>query len=104
MGQSKLLDTQFRPKKEAFPVITKIINAVNDQTPAERPYGNILVYDVVKSMAEENGFNAFRTAEERELAAALRSLSCGPRAAHYAWRLYRRYRQSGDIALDAISY
>ena len=99
-----ILEAEARPHIAEFPVVTKILNAIKAQPLKDSALGEMAANYIVKSMAEENGFTAFHTPEERELAAALRQMTCGPRAAYYAWRLYRRYRESGDISADAISY
>jgi len=59
---------------------------------------------IVTSMAEENGFNPLKTDEERAVAGALEHIFCGPRAAHYGWRLYALYRESGQLDPTNISY
>jgi len=104
-----MLDTDTSPAVRhpaviGFPVVTKIVEAITAQPQRDRVGVNVCAEYVVKSMAEENGFAAFQTPEERELASTLRELAVGPRAAYYGWRLYRRYRQGGDITLDAVSY
>ena len=87
-----------------FPVVNQICAAIDDQAVRDYAPTDITAKIIVSSLAEENGFFDLWSPEERAVSAALRRLSCGPRAAHYGWRLYRRYRQSGDIAADAVSY
>ena len=104
-----MIDAETRPtlNKPAmikFPVVTKIVEAIRAQPLRDRAMGEVAAAYIVKSMAEENGFPAFQTPEERAVSSALQQLSCGPRSAHYGWRLYRRYRQGGDIAVDAVRY
>ena len=104
-----MIDAETRPtlNKPAmikFPVVTKIVEAIRAQPLRDRAMGEVAAAYIVKSMAEENGFPAFRTPEERELASKLRDIAVGPRAAYYGWRLYRRYRQSGELTPLAISY
>ena len=59
---------------------------------------------IVKSLAEENGFNGYRASEEFAVSEAMKNLNVGPRTAHYGWRLYKRYRSTGDWDVAAISY
>ena len=104
-----LIDAETKPPLNKlamikFPVVTKIVEAIRAQPLQDRAKGKIAAAYIVKSMAEENGFPAFQTPEERELASTLRDIAVGPRAAYYGWRLYRRYRQGGDIAVDAVRY
>ena len=104
-----MIDAETRPtlNKAAivkFPVVTKIVEAIKAQPLRDRAMGEVAAAYIVKSMAEENGFPAFQTPEERELASKLRDIAVGPRAAYYGWRLYRRYRQSGELTPLAISY
>ncbi|WP_026942779.1 hypothetical protein [Hellea balneolensis] len=98
---SAILD---RPQGTAFPAITKIIEAIKAQPMRDHALGDIAADYIVKSMAEENGFANLLTPEERAFATMLRRLAVGPRAAHYGWRLYAKYRQSGDIALESVNY
>lgn len=87
-----------------FPVVNKIAEAIEAQPVRDHAQNDNQARQIVTSLAEENGFFNLWTPEERAVAAALRRLRCGPRAAYYGWRLYRRYRQSGDITQDAVSY
>lgn len=98
------LETKIKPQAAEFPIITKIVNAINAQALMNRASDDMTANYIVRSMGEENGFTFLHTREERAFAMALRRMACGPRAAHYGWRLYKTYRQSGDIALDAISF
>jgi len=87
-----------------FPIVNMISAAIEAQTGRDRASSVIQARIVVTSLAEENGFFNLWAPEERAVAAALRRLSCGPRAAHYGWRLYSRYRQTGDLAAEGVSY
>ncbi len=87
-----------------FPAINKIIEAIKAQPMRDHALGDVAADYIVKSMAEENGFYNLLTPEERAFANMLRRLAVGPRAAHYGWRLYARYRQSGHIALESVNY
>lgn len=93
-----------RPHSNVFPAINKIVDAIKSQPMRDHALGDVAADYIVKSMAEENGFYDLLTPEERAFANMLRRLSVGPRAAHYGWRLYARYRQSGNIALDSVNY
>lgn len=93
-----------RPAGSAFPAINKIVEAIKAQPMRDHALGDVAADYIVKSMAEENGFANLLTPEERAFAAVLRRLAVGPRAAHYGWRLYAKYRQSGHIAVEAVSY
>jgi len=59
---------------------------------------------IVKSLAEENGFEALKAPEEFAIFQAMKNLKVGPRTAHYGWRLYKRYRSTGDWDAASISY
>ena len=93
-----------RPQSTGFPAINKIVEAIRAQPQRDRAPGDIAANYIVRAMAEENGFITLWTAEEKAFAKMLRSLAVGPRAAHYGWRLYAKYRQSGHIAVDAVAY
>lgn len=87
-----------------FPVVSKIAAAIEARPGRDSAASESQARAIVKSLAEENGFHNLWTPEERAIGAALERLSCGPRSAHFGWRLYRRYRQSGTIGVEAVSY
>ena len=104
-----MIDAETRPtlNKPAmikFPVVTKIVEAIKAQPLRDRAMGEVAAAYIVKSMAEENGFPAFQTPEERAVWAALRRLNCGPRSAHYGWRLYKSYRHGGQVDTETVTY
>jgi len=87
-----------------FPIVNKIAAAIEGQLDRDIAPSDMQARIIVTSLAEENGFFNLWAPEERAVAAALRRLSCGPRSAHYGWRLYSRYRQSGDLGSEGVSY
>ena len=91
-------------QQSGFPAVNDIIAAIEAQPSRDYAPSDTKVGFIVTSIAEENGFHDLWTPEERAVCAALQRLSCGPRSAHYGWRLYAHYRQSGDLGLGHVSY
>lgn len=87
-----------------FPAVAKIVAAIEAQPSRDYAPIEAQVEFIVLSVAEENGFLDLWTPEERAVCTALQRLSCGPRSAHYGWRLYARYRQGGDVDVRDVSY
>lgn len=88
------------PFKAVYALVDLITALPNKDTPPASDYNGC----IVKSLAEENGFQALRTPEEFAIFAAMKDLNVGPRTAHYGWRLYRRYRITGAFDSDVINY
>jgi len=87
-----------------FPVVDRVIAAIRDLP--YRDWSNS-IWDAsyaVHSLGKEAGFAWIRTSEERAVASALKQIFCGPRTAHYGWRLYARYRQGGLLNPLNITY
>lgn len=94
-----------KPKRNSgFPAVNSIVAAIEAQPSRDHAPNDSKARFIVTSIAEENGFFDLWTPEERAVSAALRRLCCGPRTAHYGWRLYARYRQSGDAGISDVSY
>lgn len=87
-----------------FPIISQITAAIEARPGRDYAASHIQSRAIAISLAEENGFRNLRSPEERAVSSSLQALLCGPRSAHYGWRLYRRYRQTGTIGVEAISY
>jgi len=87
-----------------FPIVNKITAAIEAQIARDYAPSDMQARIIVYSVAEENGFFNIWGPEERALTAALRRLSCGPRSAHYGWRLYARYRQRGELGPEGVRY
>jgi len=93
-----------KPAKSSYPVVNKLV-AIIDELP-NRDRANSLQASryAVHALAEEAGFYRLRTPEEKAIASALEDIFCGPRSAHYGWRLYARYRQCGQLNPLNITY
>lgn len=90
--------------KSAFPVVKKLIVAIRNLP--HRDWSNT-IWDAsyaVHALGTEAGFGRIHTSEERAVASALKQIFCGPRTAHYGWRLYARYRQGGPLNPLNITY
>ena len=87
-----------------FPVVNELIQAIKNLP--IRDWANTVeqTTKAVVYMADENGFKTRTTPEERAVASALKKIFCGPRTAHYGWRLYMRYRQGGRLNPLNITY
>lgn len=103
MLNAQLSATRVLPPRD-FPVVSQITAAIEERTGRDYAPSHIQARAIVTSLAEENGFLNLWTPEERAVSSSLQALLCGPRSAHYGWRLYRRYRQSGTIGVEAVSY
>lgn len=87
-----------------FPVVKKLIAAIRELP--NRDWSNTIwaASYAVHSLGSEAGFGDSQTSEERAVASALKQIFCGPRTAHYGWRLYARYRQGGPLNPLNITY
>ena len=87
-----------------FKAVEKLISHISALPDRDFVPASDIEHCIVKSLAEENGFQAFKAPEELAVSEAMKSLKVGPRTAHYGWRLYKRYRSTGDWDAAAISY
>lgn len=87
-----------------FKAVEKLISYIRALPDRDFIPASDIEYCIVKSLAEENGFGSFNAPEEFAVSEAMKSLKVGPRTAHYGWRLYKRYRSTGDWDAAAISY
>lgn len=87
-----------------FPTVDKLIAVIQDLP--HRDWSNTIMGAsyAVNALGQEAGFDRHKTPEERAVASALKRIFCGPRTAHYAWRLYARYRQGGQLSARNITY
>lgn len=86
---------------KAVQVLIDHINALPERDVSPVMNNN---FCIIKSLAEENGFQDFHLPEERAVSAAMKDLKVGPRTAHYGWRLYKNYRSTGDWNARSVSY
>lgn len=96
------MEFKISDKPVAFKVVQRLVDHI--QALPDRDGAPTSDFDFVKSLAEENGFQEYRFPEEFAISAAMKDLDVGPRTAHYAWRLYKRYRSTGDWDAGAINY
>lgn len=90
--------------KTPYPIVRRLIEAIGNLP--NRDWSNT-IWDAnyaVHALGKEAGFVWIRTSEERAVATALKQIYCGPRTAHYGWRLYARYRKGGLTTPLNISY
>ena len=87
-----------------FPVVNQISDAIEAQPYRDQALNDTEARIIVTSAAEENGFFDVWTPEGRAVWAALRRLNCGPRSAHYGWRLYKSYRHGGQVDTETVTY
>ena len=85
-------------------VVETLIRSIKALPDRDFPPASDIDYCIVTSLAEENGFSAFKAPEEFAIFEAMKNLRAGPRTAHYGWRLYKRYRTTGDWDVSAVSY
>ena len=85
-------------------VVETLIRSIKALPDRDFPPASDLQDCIVKSLAEENGFSALKAPEEFAIFEAMKNLRVGPRTAHYGWRLYKRYRTTGDWDAGAVSY
>jgi len=90
--------------KSGFPVVDKLIAVIRDLPNRDWSKSIFDASYAVSALGREEGFGWTRTPEERAVAAALKRIFCGPRTAHYGWRLYARYRQGGQLNPLNITY
>ena len=96
-----------QPTREAqsrFPAVQRLIKEINALPKRDSSPDEGTAEFIVQSLAHENGFKGLWTPEERAIGAALIQLQLGPRAAHYGWRLYKRYRATACWDVDRIEY
>ena len=87
-----------------FKAVEKLISHITALPDRDFLPASDIQHCIVKSLAEENGFRVFNAPEEFAVSEAMKTLRVGPRTAHYGWRLYKRYRSTGDWDAAAISY
>lgn len=90
--------------KTGFPVANKLIAVIRDLPHRDWSNSTLDASYAVSALGKEAGFGWTRTPEERAVASALKQIFCGPRTAHYGWRLYARYRQGGQLNPLNITY
>lgn len=109
----KILNDFMMPQTQSFPVgkspasfkaVYSLVDLIMALPDRDAPSASDHNFCIVKSLAEENGFRVLRTPEEHAISAAMQELKVGPRTAHYGWRLYKRYRTTGDWDAGAVSY
>lgn len=87
-----------------FKAVQALIDHIQSLPDRDVPPASDHSFCIVKSLAEENGFTEYRAPEELAISKAMKKLRVGPRTAHYGWRLYKRYRSTGDWDTGAINY
>jgi len=87
-----------------FKAVNRLIDHIQALPNRDFPPASDHDFCIVKSLAAENGFRTLKAPEEFAISKAMRDLRVGPRTAHYGWRLYKRYRSTGDWDAAAISY
>ena len=90
--------------KSGFPIVQKLIQAIEALPQRDYSKDPETAEFVMQSLAHENGFQGLWTPEERAMGSAFITLRLGPRAAHYGWRLYKRYRATGAWDVDRLGY
>ena len=87
-----------------FSVVNRLIAAIRDLPQRDWSGSTLGASYAVNALGQEEGFSGNHTPEERAVATALKRIFCGPRSAHYAWRLYARYKESGQLNPLNITY
>ena len=98
------VNARSRDVNSRFPAVQKLIAAINALPVRDRSQDAQTAEYVMQSLAHENGFQGLWTPEERAVGSAFITLRLGPRAAHYGWRLYKRYRATGAWDVDRVGY
>ena len=100
-----MTDVTWRERAQSgFPVVNKLVAILEALPGRDRAKTQYNARYAVHALAEECGFHSLRTPEEKEIASAMERIFCGPRSAHYGWRLYARYRQCGELNPLNITY
>ena len=98
------MDLKISVDSVKFKAVKRLIDHIQALPDRDFPPASDHNFCIVKSLAAENGFRTFKAPEEFAIFRAMRDLRVGPRTAHYGWRLYKRYRATGDWDAAAISY
>lgn len=94
----------YRRAQEAHPVVAELIDVLEALPERDRARSSFDSRYAVHALAEESGFYHIKTPEEKAVASAMEDIFCGPRSAHYGWRLYACYRQCGQLNPLNITY
>lgn len=100
MPDAFVLDIQ----ETSLPVVVKIIAFLSILPDRDYSPNNARAKSVTYSLAEENDVTIITGHDSQTIANLLIELQIGPRTAHYVWRSYKLYQQTGDWGLDRISY
>jgi hypothetical protein len=93
-----------KPDEMTFSAVQQLTDIINSLPQRDYAAGMSNSSTIVISLSEENGIIDILQPEPFAIAKSLIELRVGPRTAHYAWRLYRSYRNLGDWGLNRITY